>query len=543
MNPRSDNPSDIQPSGPVSAAAEVNAAVGSPSALPEWDSPAHHERNSPALPLAAEVARLMACLQAEREDHRRIERELRSSQESLQAFMDAITESALLMDAQGRLLVANQTMMQRLGLDPCAAIGRSVYTLVPPDVAARRRTYVQQVIQTRQPLSFEDERLGRCIKNILYPVFDDQGVVSRLAVLGIDITERREMRIALEENRRRLRTLISNLPGIAYRCQNDPDWTMEFLSEGCQGLTGYSAADLIDNATSSYAGLIHPTDRQAVWDGVQEGVRNHRPFQLNYRIRTASGGEKWVWEQGQGIFDASGQLEALEGFIIDITERRLAEMRLNQTLAELEQANRALEQANLALGQAKQGLEQSLARQTELAVRDPLTGLYNRRDMDRALREELVRSARYRLPLGFIILDLDHFKVVNDTWGHPAGDQVLIALARLLEKEVRSNDRLIRYGGEEFALIAPVPSPATGERMAERIRELVAATTFEFTGPDGQVHPVRLTVSLGLACAPTDASTAEELLAKADAALYRAKRRGRNRVERPGAGTCEHDAS
>jgi len=469
--------------------------------------------------LAAEVARLSACLQAEREHHRGIERELRVSQEALQAFMDAITESALLMDPQGKLLAANRTLTERLGLDPQAAIGSSAYTLIPPEVADRRRAHVEQVLRTGQPLRFEDLRLGRYIENTLYPVFDEQGVVTRLAVLGIDITEHREMMAALEESRRRLQTLISNLPGLAYRCRNDVNWTMEFLSEGCQNLTGYTTAELIGNTLCSYADLIHQADRQAVWEGVQEGVRHHRPFQLTYRIRTAGGVEKWVWEQGQGIFNAAGQVEALEGFITDISARREAELRLTQTLADLEKVNRAL--------------EASLARQAELAIRDPLTGLYNRREMDRALREELARCARYGQPVGFIILDLDHFKVVNDTWGHPAGDQILIAVARLLEKDLRPNDRLIRYGGEEFALIAPYLSPVAGEILAERIRQRIAATTFELIGPDGQAHPVQLTASLGLACAPQDASEAEALLALADAALYLAKGRGRNRVARP----------
>ena len=112
------NPTNLQPSCPVRAAADADAEAGLSLALPESDNPAH--------PLAAEVARLTACLQAEREEHRRIERELRTSQETLQAFMDAITESALLMDAQGRLLAANQTMLARLRLDPRAAIGSLV---------------------------------------------------------------------------------------------------------------------------------------------------------------------------------------------------------------------------------------------------------------------------------------------------------------------------------------------------------------------------------------------------------------------------------
>lgn len=201
--------------------------------------------------------------------------------------------------------------------------------------------------------------------------------------------------------------------------------------------------------------------------------------------------------------------------ITSALERVLAEKQ--QLVAELEQANRAL--------------EQSRAQQAELATHDPLTGLFNRRELDRFLQEELARMGRYGQSVAFIILDLDHFKRVNDTWGHPAGDQVLTALACLLEQDVRPNDRLIRYGGEEFALIAPMLPPEQGLALAERIRQQIAAAAFSVLRPDGVPQRVALTVSLGVACAPAHARDPEGLLAAADAALYEAKRRGRNRVE------------
>jgi PAS domain S-box-containing protein len=140
-----------------------------------------------------------------------------------------------------------------------------------------------------------------------------------------DVREQRQAQDALRESQRALSTLLSNLPGMVYRCRNDRCWTIEFASDGCLGLTGYQAADLVGNRTVSFAQLVHPDDQALVWDAVQAAVRERRPYQLTYRIRTADGTEKWVWEQGQGILNTGGEVQALEGFITDVTERKLAD--------------------------------------------------------------------------------------------------------------------------------------------------------------------------------------------------------------------------
>ena len=129
----------------------------------------------------------------------------------------------------------------------------------------------------------------------------------------------------LHESQRIFSTLLSNLPGMVYRCRNDRDWTMEFVSDGSLDITGYPPSDFVDNRTRSYAQLIVPEDRQRVWDDVQAALSARTPFQLVYRIRTADDVDKWVWEQGRGVYGASGELLSLEGFITDITERKRAE--------------------------------------------------------------------------------------------------------------------------------------------------------------------------------------------------------------------------
>lgn len=124
-------------------------------------------------------------------------------------------------------------------------------------------------------------------------------------------------------------TLLSNLPGMAYRCHNDPDWTMEFVSDMSRA-TGYPPDDLIASRRIAYGKIIHPADRKPVWQQVQDALSQHEPFQLSYRIITNEGEERWVSEQGRGVFDDQGQLTALEGFISDITERRQTDELLRQ---------------------------------------------------------------------------------------------------------------------------------------------------------------------------------------------------------------------
>lgn len=152
-----------------------------------------------------------------------------------------------------------------------------------------------------------------------------------------DDSEQKRAQESLLRSERRLLTLMSNLPGMVYRCKNDLRWTMEFVSDGCINLLGYEAAQMIGPGAVHLGDMIHPDDRQSVWDHVQQGVAQRRRYQLEYRVRTAGGQQKWAWEQGSPVFSSSGELEALEGFITDITEGKNAEEALKKAHDELEQ--------------------------------------------------------------------------------------------------------------------------------------------------------------------------------------------------------------
>lgn len=162
----------------------------------------------------------------------------------------------------------------------------------------------------------------------------------------------------------------------------------------------------------------------------------------------------------------------------------------------------------------------------EQARTDVLTGLYNRREFGLRLAEEHARAVRYDKPYALMMLDLDHFKQVNDTYGHPAGDAVLKTLADILRKQLRDVDLAARYGGEEFVVVFPEISGGAAKLVAERVCHAVAATPFR--SPDGR--EIGLTVSIGVSCYPDCAGSPQEVVDRADQALYVAKEAGRNRV-------------
>jgi len=160
-----------------------------------------------------------------------------------------------------------------------------------------------------------------------------------------------------------------------------------------------------------------------------------------------------------------------------------------------------------------------------LSLTDGLTGLWRRSALDEKVREELRRAAAFKTSMGFMIADIDHFKHLNDTYGHQFGDAVLRRVAELLRSGVYETDFVGRYGGEEFGIVLPRADSAGVLRKAETIRARIEAEPFA-----QGLERVRLTVSIGIAHFPRDGRTPEDIIARADAALYAAKEGGRNRV-------------
>lgn len=525
-----------------------------------------------------------------------------------------------------------------------------------------------QVWQTRQPIWFEDVRAiskfvrqqialtadlkagfgvpiiagDRTIAVLVFFLNEAQtqdhhlsDVVSVVASQLGEIYQRKQTEAALRESERRLTSLINTTDGIFFTASPALDYPMIYLSEGCRQLTGYTSQELTQGQPVSYSDIINPQDRDRVLTTMRDRIQRKKSYVIEYRIQTREKLTKWVWEKGHGVYNDSGQLRGIEGFITDITERKHNE----EALARAETKYRSIFEnalegifqttpdghyisANPALARiygynnveelmagltdiehqlyvdpsqraefvklmqkydSVKGFESQIYRrdgsiiwicESARAVRDengtllyyegmveditehkqvkeqlhlrafydPLTGLPNRSlfqsrlaaALDRAHREE-AQGLESPYQFAVLFLDLDRFKLVNDSLGHLVGDRLLIAVARRLEDCLREHDTVARLGGDEFTiLLEDVSNLNTAIHIAERINyELNIA--FDLSG-----HEVYIGVSIGIVLSrnlPTDNASQnqyknpDDLLRDADIALYRAKSLGKGRYE------------
>lgn len=249
---------------------------------------------------------------------------------------------------------------------------------------------------------------------------------------------------------------------------------------------------IISILADSISGLLHSSgDFDSGLDDCVERLQKAKSLSEIQEIRTA------LLQQAQGL---------------QVRTRQMVEnVRLAQT--QVDDANKKVESLKLQMEKVKQEI-----------IIDPLTRTYNRRAYDDKIKQEIMGFQRYSRPTALAIVDIDHFKNVNDTYGHRTGDGVLRILSGLMKKEIREIDVLARYGGEEFALILPHTSYEQALEVSERIRQKVAESRFTYKG-----KPFSVTISIGVGTLKA-ADTLETYVERVDQALYRAKNSGRNRV-------------
>ncbi|HET9953624.1 MAG TPA: diguanylate cyclase [Polyangiaceae bacterium] len=235
--------------------------------------------------------------------------------------------------------------------------------------------------------------------------------------------------------------------------------------------------------------------------------RQERACRFEARLLRVDGAEFWASISLSSAADPAG--EGMIGVVQDVSDKKASEEALRAALAHLKRENGAL---------------------ADLAIRDDLTGLYNRREFERRLDSCLEEQPGRDAALSVVLADIDHFKAINDTYGHHAGDEVLRELGGILGVSLRQTDLACRYGGEEFALLLPNTPGASAVALAERIRKNVAAHAFWVLDLTGERRNISVTLSLGCAVRQSSRCSGEDLLREADQALYSAKTAGRNRV-------------
>lgn len=303
-----------------------------------------------------------------------------------------------------------------------------------------------------------------------------------IGILGVsrDITARKNAELALEESERSKTVFISHIPGIAYRCKYDKEWTMEFISEGCFDLTGYQSEELIGNKRISYNDLIVGKYREDIWKEWINVVKNRSKFKGEYEIITALNKKKWVLEMGQPIFDKNDTVEALEGIIVDISESK-----------------RRYEQIQY------------------MNEHDFLTGLYNRRYFEEKKHQ---LDKKENLPLALIVADINGVKLINDAFGHLAGDNLIRKTGEIIKLSCPEGAVLSRTGGDEFCILL---TKTTQKIVAEIISSI--ADSCRSNNANIVEKSYIINVALGSAIKDDEAKKIEEIEQEAEENMYRSK--------------------
>ncbi|MGE4534491.1 sensor domain-containing diguanylate cyclase [Halomonas sp.] len=303
-----------------------------------------------------------------------------------------------------------------------------------------------------------------------------------------DITARKATEERLRRSEALLRGIASQVPGVLYQYRMAPDGSRSFpyLSEGLATQGGLSLGALSGPGVVPLMSRILPEDAGLVEAQTQHSAATMENVHVEFRFRHGDGSIRWIECRSTPQREADGGI-LWTGILLDITQRKRAEERV-----------------------------------TTMAITDGLTGILNRQEFGRLLEREMARASRYASPLSLIMYDLDHFKRINDRFGHNAGDDVLKTVAGLVGENLRDTDLHGRWGGEEFMVLLPETGLAAAGKVAEKLRLTIADHRFEGLGG--------VTASFGVAeMVPGEDS--RSLAQRVDEALYRAKALGRNRVE------------
>ena len=326
--------------------------------------------------------------------------------------------------------------------------------------------------------------------------------------------------IQLDERLDALLSITGRMDGFLYRCKNDSSFTMLYLSDGIHTMSGYPSSDFILNHVRDYVSIIYPDDLPAAYSALDDALKKRCNWNIDYRIVPMLGPPMWVREIGGGVWNDVGELVFLEGFIIDISDRKYIEDMNATLLNDLKLANEKLSIQKLELVLAKR-------RSDHLANHDELTDLPNRRAFHDQLNAMIDRNQYTNTVVGLMFIDLDKFKEVNDTLGHEAGDDLLKTVANLLRSQLRSTDFVARLGGDEFAFVLSCNGIQAKDDVLKVAQRILKKLQIEVPSPSGSIS---VGCTIGLAVYPAAATNSQELLDMADRLMYIGKKDGRNRI-------------
>jgi len=421
-------------------------------------------------------------------DRKLAENALRESEERYRLLVERMREGLVQADNDGVLQFVNDRFCEMLGYTREELVGAKGELLLAyaEDVSLMRE---KTRMRMRHLADQYEVRVRRKDGTVVWleiggaPVVDAAGNVVGSIGVHNDVTERRMAEEALRESEARYRLMAENSTDMISRTSTNG--ILLYASDACRRLLGYDPSELVGRSIYDF---IFEVDREEV-RYLSSLIHESGPTTFAYRVEKKDGSLVWFETTSRSVRDAlTGKIREIVGVSRDVTERKRVEEQIEYQ-----------------------------------AYHDALTGLPNRRLFRDRLTVALAHARRLKNPLAVMFLDLDRFKVVNDTLGHSTGDELLKAIAARLQASLREEDSIARMGGDEFTvLLADLKTPDDAAKIAQKVLDTVALP-LQIDGTE-----LFITTSIGIALFPSDGDTAEILLANADHAMYRAKDAGRN---------------
>jgi diguanylate cyclase (GGDEF)-like protein/PAS domain S-box-containing protein len=413
-------------------------------------------------------------------------------------LLDNLTDGMIALDKDGRIVDTNATVSKMLNIEQPPPTGSSINNLLP--MAAELLTSPPEV-ETRREIQIP-QAPNRYFELGLSPIRDEhQQIIGRLLVLS-DITLRKEKELRLLQ----LTQAVEQSPVSVFI--TDLNANILYVNPRFTALTGYSQEEVLGrNARMFQSGQTSTQTYREMWQTLLAGQIWHGEF-----LNSKKNGELY-WES------------AVIGPVLDEGRKILNFIATKQDITEQKLAQSALQNANTMLAEQLEEIKTLQASLKEQVIRDPLTQLYNRRFLHEILEQEFLQAERIGQSVSIVLVDIDHFKRINDIYGHSAGDACLITLANYLQDTKRRADICFRYGGEEFLILLPNTSLEGALHYAEALRKGIEQWACHY---DDQT--IMITASLGVATFPIDGDSDMQIINRADEALYAAKKEGRNRV-------------
>jgi len=431
------------------------------------------------------------------------------------AIVETSPDSVLVTDLKGRFIFCSkQTAILHQYDSPEELIGTSAFKLFPPRETVRIARYMGETQESGMIKNIEFNLLRRdgsqfAAELSVSLILDKSGTPFAFLAIVRDVTERKWVEAQIRESEALYRVVADNTHD--WEFWQAPNDRFIYISPSCKRISGYDDIEFIKDS-ELFSNIIHPDDRAGFAVHHQDTPETGTVREIEFRIlRGDDHSVRWISQVCHPVFDKKGKFLGTRGSNRDITDKKLVDNELRAAYDQVRTQLHEIEELQTIL--------------REQAIRDSLTGLYNRRYMEEALRQEHARAIREGHQISVVMLDMDELKKVNDTYGHIVGDRALQILSEQLAGMTRVEDIACRYGGDEFLIILHNMPAREAVKRAEEWRLKLG----EKGGPDKD-KKFMVTFTAGIASFPASEKSIEEIIHAADIALYKAKLQGRNNV-------------